>query len=97
MTPRERAGLFIDQHCATMDYDRREKAFYAVWNLLEEVTKAAIEEDRKSRECCKQEREACAMIAHEELDIERDFAESRSGEDVAEYIEARIRARSEGE
>jgi hypothetical protein len=36
--------------------------------------------------------EDCAEIAHEELDVERGFAESRSGEDVAEYIEARIRA-----
>jgi len=43
----------------------------------------------------KHEREACAVIAHEELEIEREFAQSRSGEDVAEYIEARIRARSE--
>jgi hypothetical protein len=52
--------------------------------MIVKIVQAAIEE----------EREACAGIAHEELEIEREFAESRSGEEVAEYIEARIRARS---
>jgi len=31
--------------------------------IIQKAIEAAIEEDRKSRECCKQEREACARIA----------------------------------
>jgi excinuclease UvrABC nuclease subunit len=93
MTPRERAGLFIDQHCATMDYDRRKKAFYVVWNLLDEVIKFAIEEDRKSRECCKQEWEACVGIVKKE--IERWDRESVVELRGSILHEIEIRARSE--
>jgi hypothetical protein len=38
------------------------------------------------------ERDRCATIAHEEMEIEIGFGEKRSSEEVAEYIEARIRA-----
>jgi len=38
------------------------------------------------------ERDQCAMIAHEEKNVEAGFDEKRSGEEVAECIEARIRA-----
>jgi hypothetical protein len=81
MTPRERTGLFIEQHCSDLNYERREKIYYAVWNLLDETSKAAIEE----------EREACATIANREAEK---VGAGNYGYLMGKTIENRIRARS---
>lgn len=68
-----------------------------VESAIEKAILLAIEEDRKSRECCKAEREACAMIADEmkaELSQRPEKLQyGRTQIEVAEYIATEIRAR----
>jgi len=54
-----------------------------------------VEEDRKSRECCKQEREGCAGILKELREDDLKHNRNRPGQSALEIAEARIRARSE--
>jgi hypothetical protein len=69
---------------------------------IEQAITAAIEEDRKTRECCKQEREACAMMVQEVYERElKIFANLKEYTDaphcILEDLMNAIRARSEGE
>jgi hypothetical protein len=61
---------------------------------IERAIIEAIEEDRKTRECCKAEREACAQIAEEQAD-EQDRGANVPERWMAQEIERLIRARSE--
>lgn len=84
MTPKERAQWIIDHYRHIGPEDS-----LAIMSDIE----AAIEEDRKTRDCCKAEREACAGIADEVAAFLRDNKLSGLGD--VEYVALVIRARSD--
>jgi hypothetical protein len=68
----------------------------ALTHTIEDAINAAVEEDRKSRECCKAEREACVGIAARKV-LEKLEQKKRLNccSCMAEEIEREIRARSD--
>jgi hypothetical protein len=91
-------GLTIEEAARKVVYEIGEtgQITKVAWMMeIEKAITAAIEEDRKLRECCKQERQRCMEIMRDEVG-EASFNDpfSREGELVRRAIN-KIRARSE--
>jgi hypothetical protein len=90
MTPKERAK---DTISAAMAKAEKESIAHgeleAWWNEIEAAIIAAVEEDRASRQCCADEREACAKVAE---DMQGEFWDKKMREAATIIMEA-IRAR----
>jgi hypothetical protein len=92
MTPRERAEqIFNDFKIGVTDVYRE-----AVVGAIEQAITAAIEEDRKSRECCERVWKTCAKVADEHARVGREMA-NREQTFTAEAIANVIRFRSDSE
>lgn len=98
MTPRERAIELTE----TIDNAGWGCLPLEAIAIIKQAITAAIEEDRKTRECCKQEREACAVMVQEVYERElKIFANLKEYTDaphcILEDLMNEIRARSDSE
>jgi hypothetical protein len=104
MTPRERAIELIE----TIDNAGWGRLPLEAITIIKQAINSAIEEERKSRECCKHEREVCAKLGDEEAGYHAGEMERLRRNDLAVVIEEKamktakeitrkIRARSESE
>jgi hypothetical protein len=102
MTPRERAIELTE----TIDNAGWGCLPLEAITIIKQAITAAIEEDRKSRECCKQEREACVKLSASIADKIWDYCQSvqwgtgramMEQREIEQIIIETIRARSESE
>jgi hypothetical protein len=86
MTPKERAEtLWAMTRCNDTESSLR---------IIEQNFVEVVEEDRASRECCKQEREECAQILDDWAEINTKYDREYEAQ-ILRVAAASIRARSE--